>query len=341
MIHIEENVSLRDYNTFGIQAYARYFCSITSEHDLLALMRQEVFKRNMHLILGGGSNLLFTKDFDGLVIKVNLKGIDLTEQSEDRVTLHVMSGEVWHEFVLHCVHHGYGGIENLSLIPGTVGAAPIQNIGAYGVEVKEVIERVHGIDLLTGEQKSFTNEQCQFGYRESIFKHTLKEKFFISSVTLTLTRINHRFNVQYGALADTLNAMNQSPSLQSISDAVIQIRKSKLPDPSVIGNAGSFFKNPTISKAHYELLQKEHSKIPGYPSVNQEVKVPAGWLIEQCGWKGKRFQHVGVHAHQALVLVNYGGGTGDEIFQLAMRISESVQEKFNITLTPEVNIIGK
>ena len=251
-----------------------------------------------------------------------------------------MSGEMWHDLVVYCVNHQFGGIQNLSLIPGTVGAAPIQNIGAYGVEMKEVVKEVAGINRINGDEKTFQNNECAFGYRESIFKHQLKEKFFISSVTLSLTKKNHLINTNYGAIKDTLKEMNIiEPTLKSISDAVIHIRKSKLPDPTQIGNAGSFFKNPTISLLHYQSLQKIYSNIPGYHSVNQEVKVPAGWLIEQCGWKGKRIHDIGVHAQQALVLVNYGNGNGKEILQLAMNIISSVKEKFNIILLPEVNII--
>jgi UDP-N-acetylmuramate dehydrogenase len=340
MIKIEEQVSLKTYNTFGIAATARYFCRITDTDQFKSLIQTDLYKNEKVLILGGGSNLLFTRDFDGLVVKTDIKGIHLVDETDETVSIKAMSGENWHELVVHCVNHQWGGIENLSLIPGTVGAAPIQNIGAYGVEVKEVIKEVSAIDRISGEEKTFQNHECAFGYRESIFKHQLKEKFFISSVTLSLTKKNHILNTSYGAIKDTLKELNViDPSLKSISDAVIHIRKSKLPDPSQLGNAGSFFKNPIISLSHYQSLQKVHSKIPGYHSVNQEVKVPAGWLIEQCGWKGKRVNDIGVHTHQALVIVNYGNGTGEEIFQLALQIISSVKEKFYITLTPEVNII--
>jgi UDP-N-acetylmuramate dehydrogenase len=300
-----------------------------------------LYKNEKILILGGGSNVLFTKDFDGLVIKTDLKGIEITSESDEIINVKVKSGESWHPFVLHCVDHNWGGIQNLSLIPGTVGAAPIQNIGAYGVEVREVVTEVSGIDRINGNDKVFQHHECAFGYRESIFKYQLKEKFFISSVTLSLTKKNHNINTSYGAIKDVLKEMNVIvPTLKSISDAVIHIRKSKLPDPSQLGNAGSFFKNPSISLSHFQSLQKDHSQIPGYHSVNQEVKVPAGWLIEQCGWKGKRINDIGVHSHQALVIVNYGNGNGKEIFHLATQIISSVKEKFNITLTPEVNIIS-
>lgn len=340
MIKIEENVNLKPYNTFGIDVRARYFCQISIEEQLDELLSSEIYKNERHLILGGGSNILFTKDFDGLIVKVDLKGIQQQDETEDTIDIQAKSGEVWHNLVLYSVQNGLGGIENLSLIPGTVGAAPIQNIGAYGVEIKEVLKKVEAINLSTGDRKSFSNAECMFGYRESIFKHDVKENYFISSVTLTATTKNHLLNTGYGAIQDTLKAMHVTvPTIKTISDAVIHIRKTKLPDPTIIGNAGSFFKNPTIPLSHFERLQKTHSEIPGYPSVNQLVKVPAGWLIEQCGWKGKRIGNIGVHAQQALVLVNYGNGNGNEIFQLAKNILSSVKEKFDISLTPEVNII--
>ncbi len=340
MDNISKNISLRAYNTFGVEAIAKYFCKISHEDQVRSLLETDLYKNEKVLILGGGSNMLFTKDFDGLVVKVDLQGINIVDEDDERVIIQAMSGENWHQLVLHCVKHQWGGIENLSLIPGTVGAAPIQNIGAYGVEIKEVVKNVTGIDRQTGEGIIYQNQECSFGYRESIFKHQLKEKIFISSVTLSLTKKNHILNTSYGAIKDTLNEMNISePTVKTISDAVIHIRKSKLPDPTQLGNAGSFFKNASISLSHYQLLQREYQNIPGYHSVNQYVKVPAGWLIEQCGWKGKKINHVGVHAHQALVIVNYGNGNGEEIFQLAMQIILSVKEKFNITLTPEVNII--
>jgi UDP-N-acetylmuramate dehydrogenase len=340
MVQIEENKDLKAFNTFGFNVKAKYFATIQSKDELQELIHTDLYQREKRLILGGGSNVLFKKDFNGLLIKVDLKGMTVMSQSEDSILLKVASGEAWHELVLHCVENNWGGIENLSLIPGLVGAAPIQNIGAYGTEVKNVITLVEAIDLKTGLTKSFTNEECSFGYRESVFKNTLREKYFISSITLTLTKKNHHLNTSYGAIHDTLKSMNiDQPTIKSISDAVIAIRQSKLPDPRVIGNAGSFFKNPSITINHYHLLQKSNPTIPSYPSANQEVKVPAGWLIEQCGWKGKKVNNVGVHPQQALVLVNYGDGSGEDIFNLAMKISFSVKEKFNIELTPEVNII--
>ena len=343
MIRIEKDVSLLPYNTFGIDAKAKYFTRVESAEQLQSLLQIPIFKEEKHLFVGGGSNILFTRDFDGLVIKTAVTGIERTEEDHSRALLKVGAGEVWHDLVMHCVNNNLGGIENLSLIPGTTGAAPIQNIGAYGVEVKNVIEFVNAIELSSGAEKVFTKEECRFDYRESVFKRDLKEKYFISSVTLSVTRKNHQLITNYGAIQDTLKAMNvhdvNDVTIKLISDAVIKIRKSKLPDPTVIGNAGSFFKNPTITQQHYTLLLEEYPKLPGYHSINQQVKVPAGWLIEQAGWKGKRFDHVGVHEQQALVLVHYGGAHGDEILQLANKIQHDVEEKFGVTLTPEVNVI--
>lgn len=339
MISIEEYKDIKPFTTFGVPVTARYFSSISSIEALQQLIQHPIYQNNTHFILGGGSNVLFTSDYNGLVIQNLLKGITIRQQSDASIDIEVMAGENWHNLVMYCVQHNWGGIENLSLIPGTVGAAPIQNIGAYGVEVKEVIKSVTGIDLETGLFRTFLNHECAFEYRDSIFKSKLKENFFISSVTLTLTKKTHRTNTSYGAINDVLKQQHiTTPTIQQVSDAVIQIRSSKLPDPTKIGNAGSFFKNPTIPLAHYEQLQKSFPEIPGYHSVNQEVKVPAGWLIEQCGWKGKRIGDVGVHTQQALVLVNYALGSGKEIFSLASNIISSVKEKFNITLTCEVNI---
>jgi UDP-N-acetylmuramate dehydrogenase len=340
MINIQEQVNLKPYNTLGITAHARYFTEITSERDLRELINTPVYKNNSVLTLGGGSNILFTKDYEGLVVLNKLKGIDVIDSNDHHAMVKVASGEVWHDLVMHAIHHNWGGIENLSLIPGTVGAAPMQNIGAYGVEVKEVILKVDAIDRSTGALRSFSNDQCRFGYRESVFKHELKEKYFISSVTLSLTNNKHQLNTTYGAIADTLKQMNVSePTIRSVSDAVIHIRRSKLPDPNVIGNAGSFFKNPVISLDQYNELKKEHPAIPGYTSENQQVKVPAGWLIEQCKLKGLRLGNVGVHQHQALVLVNYGNAKGKEILELSLKVQDIVKQSFGIELIAEVNII--
>jgi UDP-N-acetylmuramate dehydrogenase len=340
MIDIQTNVDLKPYNTFGIRAKARHFVSIRSTEDLRQLIQTDLFKNEKRLILGGGSNILLTGDFEGLVVHNDLRGIKVSHESDDFITLSVGSGEPWHPFVLHCVNHDWGGIENLALIPGTVGAAPMQNIGAYGVELKEVVEQVSGVDLATGEDRVFTNAQCQFGYRESIFKHDLKEKIFISSVTLRLSRKNHTIRTEYGAIQEVLRSMNATPAtIRSVCEAVIRIRQQKLPDPNVLGNSGSFFKNPAVPSVLYDDLKNSHQEIPGYPTVDQHVKIPAAWLIEQCGWKGKKINHAGVHHQQALVLVNYGEATGAEILGLANQIQADVQQKFGIVLTPEVNII--
>jgi UDP-N-acetylmuramate dehydrogenase len=341
MMDILEHVDLTSYNTFGIKVTSRYFTSISSIDELKALLQLKIFRENQKLVLGGGSNILFLKNFfDGLIIKNALIGIEKTREDENHVWLKVGAGEEWHAFVLHCIAQDFGGVENLSLIPGSVGAAPMQNIGAYGTEVKDVIESVEVLDITNGQVTSLTNAMCRFGYRESIFKQEGKDRYFITHVVFRLTKKNHRFNVSYGAIKEVLTKMNISElTLRSISDAVIAIRQSKLPDPKHVGNAGSFFKNPTIALHVYRLLQEKYPLIPSYPVDDARVKVPAGWLIEQCEWKGKKLGRVGVHAQQALVLVNYGGGTGEEIFNLAHAIQQSVKDKFNIDLQMEVNVV--
>ena len=337
---IVENVDLFPLNTFGIKAKAKYFTSVSSVEEAKSLFASELFKKEKHLIIGGGSNLLLTKDFDGLVIKVEIKGKEIIQEDDSHAILKVGSGENWHAFVMHCVDQNLGGIENLSLIPGTVGAAPMQNIGAYGVEIKKNILGVEAVEISTGDVRYFDNEGCRFGYRESIFKQELKDQFLISSITLKLTKRNHQFNISYGAIDETLKKFGtQTLTVKAISDAVISIRSSKLPDPARIGNAGSFFKNPSIHADLVDFIRKDFPSVPTFQSTDGLIKVPAAWLIEQCGWKGKTFDNIGVHQHQALVLVNYGGGEGEKIWELAMKIKESVKEKFNITLQPEVNVI--
>lgn len=332
------NSSLKEFNSFGLEVFAEKFILLHTIENLQQLIHNGMLNGQQLLILGGGSNLLFTKDFNGLVLKNELEGISILEEDANTCLVRAASGEAWHKLVMFCVEKNFGGIENLSLIPGTVGAAPIQNIGAYGVELKNVFEELEAINLQTGERKTFTKEECRFGYRDSIFKQELKNKYFIASVTIQLKK-QPEFHISYGAIQQTLekNGVTQL-SVKAISDAVIEIRKSKLPDPAVIGNAGSFFKNPEIDAAHYEELKKDYPALPGYPS-KEKVKVPAGWLIEQCGWKGKRVGNTGAHKDQALVLVNYGGATGKEVFELAMQIQKSVKEKFKIEITPEVNIL--
>jgi UDP-N-acetylmuramate dehydrogenase len=340
MISIKENVDLFPFNTFGIHATARYLVTVASPDEVRGVFRSEWFREHRHLVLGGGSNVLLTGDFDGLVVKNEIQGISVVTEDDAYVRLNVGSGENWHRLVMHCVDHDLGGIENLSLIPGTVGAAPMQNIGAYGVEIRDVIHQVEAIEMSTGMIRRFSREECAFGYRESIFKQHLKDQFFISSVTLTLTKKDHPFNVSYGAIKDVLAEKNvKDLSIRAISDAVIDIRKKKLPDPLLIGNAGSFFKNPSVDPVTFRALKNNYPAVPSFSGENNLVKIPAAWLIEQCGWKGKTLDNIGVHKHQALVLVNYGNGDGKKIWELAMQIQSSVKEKFGILLQPEVNVI--
>ena len=336
----QENVDLRPYNTFGIQATARYFTSLRSKEDVQQLLSESLFQRSNHLILGGGSNMLFTGNYNGVVARMELKGIKTINETDDYVTLYAGAGENWHGLVMHCVSNNYGGIENLSLIPGTTGAAPMQNIGAYGVEIKDVITEVEAIEKKTGKLKVFNHDECAFGYRESIFKQQVKDQYVITGIALKLSRRNHQLHLQYGAIQETLHSMSVSePTILDVSNAVIHIRQTKLPDPAKVGNAGSFFKNPSITAEAFQLLKEKYPTIPSFPSTDGLIKVPAGWLIEQCGWKGKRFENIGVHPNQALVLVNYGGGEGSKIWDLAMQIRDSVIGKFNIALHPEVNIV--
>ena len=337
---VKQNVDLFPYNTFGLHSTAKFFTTVDSTEESKSLFASDIFRKEKHFILGGGSNILFTKNFDGLVVKVEIMGKNVIEENDSTITLRVGSGENWHQFVMYCVDRNYGGVENLSLIPGTVGAAPMQNIGAYGVEIKKNILGVEAIEISTGDVRYFDNEGCRFGYRESIFKQELKHQFLISSVTLKLTKRDHQFNISYGAIDETLKKIGvQTLSVKAISDAVISIRSSKLPDPARIGNAGSFFKNPSIHADLVDFIKKDFPMLPTFPSTDGLTKVPAAWLIEQCGWKGKTFGSIGVHQHQALVLVNYGGGEGEKIWELALKIKESVKEKFNVTLQPEVNVI--
>ena len=337
-MNILENISLKPFNTFGIAKNAQFF---TVARTLESLKEALIWaKRNNQkvLILGGGSNILLTADFVGLVIKVELLGIELVQEDTDHVWVKVGAGEIWHEWVQFAISQNWAGIENLSLIPGTVGASPMQNIGAYGVEVKEVFESLEALNRNTLDLRIFTAEECKFGYRESVFKHELKDQFVICSVTFKLNK-QPKFQVDYGAIQEVLQAKGiQELTIQAVSEAVIEIRKSKLPDPKDIGNAGSFFKNPTITLQQFENVKKSFPAIPGYPN-EEGMKVPAGWLIEQAGWKGKRFGEVGVHAKQALVLVNYGNGDGHAVKQLSEKVQQSVKEKFGIELSPEVNFI--
>ena len=333
---ISENISLKKYNTFGIDVNAKRFISVESFYDL-----QEVLKTEKEIfLLSGGSNMLLTKDINKLVVHVNIKGISIDSEDKDHVYLTVNAGEDWHEFVLWCISQNYGGIENLSLIPGNVGTCPIQNIGAYGVEVKDVISKVEALDITTSKRIQFSNSECQFGYRNSIFKNNLKGKVVLTSVSFKLTKNSHQLNTSYGAINTELASQNiLNPTIKDVSDAVIKIRQSKLPDPKQIGNSGSFFKNPVVSTERFQLLQEKHPTIPSYKISASEVKVPAGWLIETAGFKGKRFGEYGVHEKQALVLVNYGNASGLDIFKLAQQIQKTILETFDIILEIEVNVI--
>ncbi len=338
-MQILSDIELKDLTTFHIPARARHFAEVASVDDILELQNTKVFRESKKLILGGGSNLLLTRDFDGLVVKVSIPGITLEREDMHHYYLRVEAGVVWHQFVMHCVDHGYAGVENMALIPGQTGAAPMQNIGAYGVEMKDVCTRVEAIHIDTGEVISFTAADCEFGYRESVFKNKLKDQFIITAVHFRLNK-EPRFNISYGDIKATLDEMKVFElNIKAVSEAVIKIRSSKLPDPSVLGNAGSFFKNPTVSFEKCSELIAQYPLMPNYPQASGDVKLPAGWLIEQCGWKGKRVGNTGSHARQALVLVNYGGATGHEVYQLAMDIRQSVQEKFGVEINPEVNLI--
>ena len=337
-MNIQESISLKPFTTFGIDQKAKYFTRVGTLSELKAALLAAKDQQLPVFILGGGSNILLTRDIDALVIKLEIKGINLVKEEGDQLWVEVGAGEMWHELVLHSITQDWAGLENLSLIPGTVGASPMQNIGAYGVEIKDVFDSLQAMHRETLEMHSFDAEACQFGYRESVFKQTLKDQYVITSVTFRLCK-TPKFHLEYGAIREVLAANGiEQPSIRAISDAVIQIRQSKLPDPKEIGNAGSFFKNPTIANAQFDALKAEYPSIPGYPSA-EGVKVAAGWLIEHAGWKGKRIGDVGVHAKQALVLVNYGGGSGEELKSLSEQIQASVFEKFGINLQPEVNFI--
>ena len=337
MLKIQENFSLKDYNSFNINAKCKFFAKCVNINQIKELLNNEEFKNERKLILGGGNNILFTKDFNGIVIKPEIKGISIIKETSDNIFIKANAGEDWDEFVDYCVKNNWGGIENLSLIPGKVGTSPIQNIGAYGVEVKDVIEEVETIDINNCEIATYNNEQCKFAYRNSIFKYELKGKVIITSVIFKLSK-NPLYKVHYGNLNLELEKYSEL-SLSTIRKAIIDIRNNKLPDPKKIGNAGSFFKNPYISSKKATELKKYHSNIPIYPLPNGEVKIPAGWLIENTGWKGYKDNNIGVHKNQALVLVNYGRAKGNDIYELACKIQESVNKKFNILLTMEVNII--
>lgn len=337
-MEIQIDYPLKDLNTFGINVNSRYFVSISSVEQLKKVLVTDIARNNSLLIMGGGSNILFTRKYPGLIILNQIKGIEITDETNDTALISAGGGEVWHDLVNFALSQNLGGIENLSLIPGSVGAAPIQNIGAYGVELKEVMESLSTIELATGEERTFNNTECDFGYRNSVFKKELRDKYLITNVRLRLSK-QPKLNTSYGAINSLLEEKGiDNPGIADVSNAVIEIRQSKLPDPAKLGNAGSFFKNPVVDKIDFEGLKLNFSGIPGYINANA-VKIPAAWLIEQCGWKGKRFGAVGVHDKQPLVLVNYGNGTGEELKNLAEDIKTSVADKFGIELEAEPRII--
>jgi len=338
MLQIQENISLKPYNSFGIDVKAAYFAEIFSEDDLKELFQHDLVNSQKLFLIGGGSNVLFTQNYNGLIVKISIKGIK-SEITDDNIFVTAGAGEVWNDFVNYCVDHHFAGVENLSLIPGTVGASPIQNIGAYGVELKDVFESCTAFEIKTGKVKTFTYADCHFGYRESIFKGELKGQYIITSVTFRLSS-EAKINTSYGAIETELQARGiESPNIADVSSAVSHIRVSKLPDPSTIGNAGSFFKNPVIEKYEFADVVAKHPDVVHYPTADDKIKLAAGWLIEQCGWKGKIVGHTGTWKNQALVLVNHGGATGTEVFSFSEQIIDSVKSTFGVTLEREVNIL--
>lgn len=336
-MQIHENISLKPFNTFGIDVKAKYYAAFSETNELYEILSQNT--QAGIFILGGGSNILLTKDFEGLVLKNEVKGITELHEDSEYVYVKAGAGESWHHFVLHCIERNWAGIENLSLIPGNVGASPMQNIGAYGVEIDDVFWNLEAYHIKDKKMVTFTRSDCEFGYRQSVFKRKYKDQFVILNVTFQL-RKKPRFNTSYGAIEQELERMGiKDLSIKAISDAVINIRSSKLPDPKEIGNAGSFFKNPTVLKDDYRELKKTFDTIIGHENIDGTVKLAAGWLIEQCGWKGYRKGDAGCHAKQALVLVNYQNAKGLEILELSELIMQSVKEKFGVILEREVNIL--
>ena len=337
-MHILNNFSLKKYNTFNIEATAKQFVAVKNVTDLKAILID--FKNKKKFILGGGSNMLLTQNIDALVIHVDLKGKKIINQDEKFVWVEAAAGENWHEFVLWTVHQNFGGLENMSLIPGNVGTTPVQNIGAYGAEIKDTMVSCNAINIENQIATIFTNQECKFGYRESIFKNEIKDEFIITSVVFKLTKNEHKINTSYGDISKQLELQNCiNPTLIDVSNAVIAIRKSKLPDPKELGNSGSFFKNPILLKVDFEPIHKKFLEMKYFDISATEVKVPAGWLIEQAGLKGKRFGDAGIHKNQALVLVNYGNATGQEILEVSKIVQQTVFEKFGIAIEAEVNII--
>ena len=337
-MEIVPNFSLKKYNTFGIEAKAKQFVAVNSVQDLETILQEN--KSQQKFILGGGSNMLLTKDIDALVIHIDLKGNKIIDENDDFVWVESQAGESWHEFVLWTINQNFGGLENMSLIPGNVGTTPVQNIGAYGTEIKDTFVSCEAMTIKSQEMKTFTKEECYFGYRESVFKNEVKNQYIITSVVFKLTKKNHKINTSYGDISSELAKNNISnPTLKDISNAVIAIRQSKLPDPKVLGNSGSFFKNPILLKSDFGKIHQQFPEMKYYDVSETEVKVPAGWLIEQAGFKGKRFGDAGIHKNQALVLVNYGNATGQEILNVSKDIQDTVFKTFGIYIEAEVNVI--
>ena len=337
-MEIQHHFSLKNYNTFGIEAKAKQFVAVHSTEELKYILEQR--KAEKKFILGGGSNMLLTKDIDALVIHIDLKGKKIIDENDDYVWVESQAGENWHEFVLWTIDQDFGGLENMSLIPGNVGTTPVQNIGAYGTEIKDTFISCQVITTENQEIKTFSKEECNFGYRESIFKNDVKDQYIITSVVFKLTKKNHKINTSYGDIVAELAKNNRTePTLKDVSNAVINIRRSKLPDPKELGNSGSFFKNPILLTSDFQKIQHQFPEMKYYEVSETEVKVPAGWLIEQAGFKGKRFGDAGIHKNQALVLVNYGNATGAEILNVSKNIQETIFKKFGINIETEVNVI--
>ena len=337
-MNIISNFPLKKYNTFGIEANAKKFVSVHSVDDLKNVLEENKLEKKF--ILGGGSNMLLTQDIDALVIHIDLKGKKIIKEDENFVWIDSQAGENWHELVLWTINQNFGGFENMSLIPGNVGTTPVQNIGAYGTEIKDTFVSCEAVNIETRQLKTFSKDECNFGYRESIFKHEVKDQFIITSVVFKLTKQNHKINISYGDINAELEKQNiKIPTLQQVSNAVISIRQSKLPDPKVLGNSGSFFKNPIISRNLFNEVKLKFPEIKHYDVSDAEVKIPAGWLIEQAGFKGKRFGDAGIHKNQALVLVNYGNATGQEILNVSKEIQKTIFEKYGIHIEAEVNVI--
>lgn len=337
-MEFHENFSLKNFNTFGIEAKAKKFAAVHSIADLSSILEQ--YSNDKKFILGGGSNMLLTKNIDALVIHVDLKGKKIIKEDENFVWVESQAGENWHEFVLWTIDQNFGGLENMSLIPGNVGTTPVQNIGAYGTEIKDTFVSCEAMEITNQEMKTFFKNECHFGYRESVFKNEVKDQYIITSVIFKLTKQNHKINISYGDIASELAKNHISePTLKDVSNAVIAIRQSKLPDPKELGNSGSFFKNPILLKTDFEAIHQRFPEMKYYEVSDTEVKVPAGWLIEQAGFKGKRFGDAGIHKNQALVLVNYGNATGQEILDVAKNIQATIFETFGIHIEAEVNVI--